>query len=79
MQFRDVGMNDWQETGISKRIFIGYTVLRIENDWEQTRMAKRIISGCIVQGSGSSCGETCCLRYSLVGIVYSTGSGNHFE
>jgi hypothetical protein len=72
VQFKEVGMNDWQETSISKGIIIVYTVLGIENDWEQTCMAKRIISGCTVQGIGSSCGETCCLRDSLVDIVYST-------
>jgi hypothetical protein len=42
-------------------------------------VGKRINSACTVQGSGSSWGESCCLRDSLVGIVYSTGSGNHFE
>jgi hypothetical protein len=54
----------WQETGISKRNIIGYTVAGSGNDLEQTRIAKRIISGCTVQGSGSSWGETCCLRDS---------------
>jgi hypothetical protein len=71
VQFREVGMNDWQQTGISERNIIGYTVPGIVNDWEQTCIAKRIISICTVQGSGSSWGETC-LRESLVGIVYST-------